>query len=104
MDTRQCGHAVHRKRYSPSSRLFSTDTEHCGTRWRPSGQARGLLPLQEAHGEGCTQSQSHNRKGKNKVNASLQHILKMNVSKEADAGFMAELERTDPERYRKLIR
>jgi len=27
----------------------------------------------------------------------------MNVSKEADAGFMAELERTDPERYRKLI-
>jgi hypothetical protein len=38
------------------------------------------------------------------VNASLQHILKMNVSKEADAAFMAEVKREDPERYERLLK
>jgi len=30
--------------------------------------------------------------------------LKMNVSKEADAAFMAELKRTDPKRYARIER
>jgi hypothetical protein len=41
---------------------------------------------------------------KNKVNASLQHIPRINVSREADIQFMRELERTDRERYDGLVR
>jgi hypothetical protein len=38
------------------------------------------------------------------VNASLQQISKMNVSKEADAAFMTELKRTDRPRYDRLVK
>lgn len=38
------------------------------------------------------------------MNASLQDVPKINVSREADAQFMRELERTDRPRYDRLVR